>query len=247
MLRTLPLSVAVLAIPGCQLEDPQLEGPYDVPDGFVVEQLADDGQIGSLIQITFDAHGMPVVSKERGHPVRLLDSDSDGIPETQQVVSDQVENCQGIWFDGSTLFGNCTNPEDGTAHLFRLPDDDGDGVAESRESLVQWTGRIGEHGPHDIRRAPDGSVTVLLGNHTFVSADRIADRSPLRGYGESQLLARYMDSRGHAVGRKAPGGVLLRMVDGGRVFSLQFGGFRNPYNHAYNYEGEAFTFDSDME
>ena len=30
-------------------------------------------------------------------------------------------------------------------------------------------------------------------------------------------------------------------------FALQFGGFRNPYNHAYNYEGEAFTFDSDME
>ncbi|MDE0102289.1 MAG: HEAT repeat domain-containing protein [Bryobacterales bacterium] len=247
MLRTLPLSVALLAIPGCQIEDPQLEGPYDVPDGFVVEQLANDGQIGSLIQITFDAHGMPVVSKERGHPVRLLDSDMDGTPESQQVISDEVENCQGIWFDGSTLYGNCTNPEDGTAHLFRLPDGDGDGIADSRESLVQWTGRIGEHGPHDIRRAPDASVTVLLGNHTFVPADRIADRSPLRGYRESQLLARYMDSRGHAVGRKAPGGVLLRMLEGGRAFSLQFGGFRNPYNHAYNYEGEAFTFDSDME
>ena len=235
---------ALLAL-GCQLADPVLEGPYRVPQGFVVEAVADAEQVGSLIQVTFDAQGRPVVSKERSHPVRLLDNDGDGFFESEQVVSDQVENCQGIFFDGSTLYANCTNPEDGVACLFRLPDTDGDGVADSREIVVQYTGRIGEHGPHDIRRAPDGSTTVLVGNHTFIPSERIADDSALRGYKESQLLNRYMDARGHAIGRMAPGGALFR-IDGDD-FQLWFGGFRNSYNHAYNRDGEAFTFDSDME
>ncbi len=236
--------VVALAI-GCQLSDPVLEGPYRVPPGFVVEPVADAAQVGSLIQVTFDAQGRPVVAKERSHPVRMLDEDGDGFFESEQVISDRVENCQGIFFDGSTLYANCTNPDDGEACLFRLPDSDGDGVADAREILVQYTGRIGEHGPHDIRRAPDGSVTVLIGNHTFIPGERIDDDSPMADYRESQLLDRYMDARGHAVGRMAPGGVLLR-ISGDR-FSILFGGFRNPYNHAYNYEGEAFTFDSDME
>ncbi len=238
-------SMVALLVIGCQYSDPLLEGPYQVPRGFVVEPVADAEQVGSLIQVTFDAQGQPVVAKERGHPVRLLDNDNDGFFESEQVISDRVENCQGIFFGGSTLYANCTNPDNGEACLFRLPDSDGDGVADDREILVQYTGRIGEHGPHDIRRAPDGSITVLIGNHTSVPDDRIADDSPMTRYRESQLLDRYMDARGHAVGRMAPGGVLLRIS--GDKFSVLFGGFRNPYNHAYNHEGEAFTFDSDME
>lgn len=246
MRRLIGLFAALLPL-GCQLPEPVLEGPFRVPPGFVVEPVADGDRVGSLIQVTFDAAGRPVVSKERGHPVRMLDRDGDGFFEAEQVVSDQVENCQGLWFDGATLYGNCTNPEDGEAYLFRLPDADGDGVADGREIVVRYDGRIGEHGPHDIRRAPDGSATVLLGNHTFIPADRIRGDSPLRGYKESQLLERYMDARGHAVGRMAPGGALFRMEGAGESFTLLFGGFRNPYNHAYNHDGEAFTFDSDME
>ena len=239
--------LSVLLGGGCELSDPVLESPYRVPAGFAVEAAADARIVGSLIQVTFDSQGHPVVAKERSHPVRLLDRDGDGFFEGEQVVSDQVENCQGIWFDGSTLYANCTNPDDGEACLFRLPDTDGDGVADAREILVRYTGRIGEHGPHDIRRAPDGSITVMVGNHTFIPADRIAADSPMRQYKESQLLERYMDSRGHAVGRMAPGGALFRIVDDGVAFQLLFGGFRNAYNHAYNHDGEAFTFDSDME
>ena len=246
-MRQLTLALSALFTLGCQLFEPSVQGPYRVPEGFFVEALADDAQVGSLIQLTFDAQGRPVVSKERSHPVRLIDSDGDGFFDSEQVVSDKVENCQGIWFDGSTLYANCTNPDDGEACLFRLPDNDGDGVADSREVVVQFTGRIGEHGPHDIRRAPDGAITVLLGNHTFIPSERIADDSPMRRYKESQLLDRYMDSRGHAVGRMAPGGALFRIERSGEAFSLLFGGFRNSYNHAYNYEGEVFTFDSDME
>lgn len=247
MLRLAPL-VSLLLLAGCGTQwDPVLEGPFQVPPGFVVEQAAGDSEVGSLIQLTFDAEGRLVVSKERSHPTRLLDNDGDGVYETQQTISDQVENCQGIWFDGPVLYADCTHPDNGEAYLFKLTDRDGDGAADEREAIVRYLGRIGEHGPHDIRRGPDGVPTVLLGNHTFIPAERIAADSPLKNYTEAQLLARYMDARGHAAGRMAPGGALFRIENGGATFSLLFGGFRNPYNHAYNYEGEVFTFDSDME
>lgn len=245
LLAVVPLA---LLVSGCSKEEPILEGPFQVPAGFVVEPAADPDQVGSLIQVTFDAQGRPLVSKERSHPTLLMDNDGDGMFETEQVFSDQVENCQGVFFDGSTLYAVCTNPDDGEACLFRLPDENGDGKADSREIVVQFTGPIGEHGPHDIRRAPDGSLTILVGNHTFIPEERIRrEESPLADYQESQLLPRYMDARGHAVGKMAPGGSLFRYNEAEDDFTLLLGGFRNPYNHAYNWEGEAFTFDSDME
>ena len=52
---------------------------------------------------------------------------------------------------------------------------------------------------------------------------------------------------GHNTNRRAPGGfVLICDPDGGnrRVHSA---GFRNPYDFAYDRDGELFTFDADME
>ena len=45
----------------------------------------------------------------------------------------------------------------------------------------------------------------------------------------------------------APGGTVVRLNEEKRTYTLLFGGFRNAYDHAFNLEGEAFTFDSDME
>jgi putative heme-binding domain-containing protein len=226
--------------------EPVLEGPFQVPAGFVVEPAAKPELVGSLVQVTFDAQGRPVVSKERAHPTMLIDSDGDGLYETEKTVSDQVNNCQGIWYDGPTLYCMGDNLA-GEAGLHALPDANGDGVSDSIETLVLFDGPMGEHGPHDIRRGPDGIPTIMLGNHTFVPKEQIDPNSPLERYDEGQLLERYWDARGHAVGRMAPGGALFRVDRDKKMFKLLLGGFRNAYNHAYNLEGEAFTFDSDME
>src|SRR5262249_10845513 len=68
-----------------------------------------------------------------------------------------------------------------------------------------------------------------------------------RGYKESQLLDRYMDARGHAINIWAPGGTIYRLDLAKKKYTLLAGGYRNPYDHAFNWEGEMFTFDSDME
>jgi len=235
-----------LILSGCSQEEPVLEGPFQVPPGFVVESVADPEIVGSLVQFTFDSLGRPVVSKERDHPTLLLDSDGDGFFETEKIYSDKVSNLQGMWFDGRTFYAVGDNAE-GKAGLYKLEDANGDDVADSIETITQFTGPMGEHGPHDIRRGPDGRPTILLGNHTFVPAEQIEAESPLTNYRESQLLQRYMDARGHAVNRMAPGGSLFRVGLEDKTFALLLGGFRNPYSHAYNAAGEAFTFDSDME
>ena len=246
MRRFIVPTLLSLALLGCTKEEPILEGPFDVPAGFVVESAADPDVVGSLVQVAFNAKGQPVVSKEKGHPTLLLDKDGDGVYETQKIVSDQVNNCQGLWYDGPTLYCDGDNLE-GQAGMHLLTDTNGDDVADQMETLVLFTGPMGEHGPHDIRRGIDGKPTVLIGNHSHIPAEQIAADSPLQNFGEAQLLERYWDARGHAVDKMAPGGALFRIDREYKMFSLQLGGFRNPYNHGYNWEGEMFTFDSDME
>ena len=246
--RVFSLLLAVL-LGGCRYLLPELafEGPFEVPAGFVVEPLLPDGQVETLIQVTFDSFGRPVVSRERGHPTILFDHDGDGVYEAEKVFSDKVQMLHGMWFDGRTLYAIGNDTENKQAGLYKLEDTDGDDGADTFEKLHDFKGSIGEHGPHDIRRGPDGHPSVMLGNHTFVSDELIDPLSPLRGYRESQLLDRYMDARGHAVGIMAPGGTVSRLRLDRLKYSLLAGGFRNAFNHAYNWQGELFTFDSDME
>ena len=219
---------------------------FRVPSGFEVETVVAAEQTGSLVALTFDSFGHPVISKERGHPTVLLDQDGDGRWETQKVFTDRVSGAQGTWFDGRTLYAIGNGP-DGKAGLYRAADTDNDDVADTFDTLILFTGGMGEHGPHDIRRGPEGLPTILLGNHTGIPGELIDPKSPLRGYKESQLLPRYMDARGHAVNIWAPGGAIYRLDLERKKYTMLAGGFRNPYDHAFNMEGEIFTFDSDME
>ncbi|MBK9171319.1 MAG: c-type cytochrome [Bryobacterales bacterium] len=239
------LAAAGLLLASCSRE--AAPSRYKVPKGFTVESALPQGRTVSLIQVTFDSLGRPVVSQERGHPTILIDQDGDGVFETEKIFSDKVEYLHGMWFAGRTLYAIGNDTVNKQAGLYRLEDTDGDDVADTFEMLHTFTGRMGEHGPHDIRRGPDGHPTVMLGNHTFVEQELIDPSSPYRDYDEVQLLPSYNDARGHAANIRAPGGVLLRLNVERNRYTLLFGGFRNAFNHAYNRDGEAFTFDSDME
>jgi len=239
--------VAVLSLLAASCQRSQDSKPrFHAPPGFSIEPAAPHDKIGSLVQLTFDSLGRPVVAKERTHPTILIDTNGDGVYETEKIFSDKVNAVQGLWFSGRILYAVGNNAE-GQCGLYKLEDTNGDDVADSFEQISRFEGNMGEHGPHDIRRGPDGIPTIMLGNHTSVPEGLADPNSPLRNLKEWQLLERYMDARGHAAGIMAPGGVVVRLNEEKRNYTILFGGFRNAYNHAYNLEGEAFTFDSDME
>ncbi|MGH9961963.1 MAG: hypothetical protein ACREBC_33345, partial [Pyrinomonadaceae bacterium] len=252
--------LALLAsLAACARRPVQQDSRFQALAGFSIEVAAPSSQTGSLIALTFDSFGRPVVSKERGHPTILMDKDGDGVFEMEKVFSDKVKTLQGMWFDGRTLYAVGNNTVDESrgeddkpserpqAGLYKLEDTNGDDVADTFERLHTFDRTIGEHGPHDIHLGPDGKPTLMLGNHTFVPLAMLASSPPLQNYKESQLLPSYNDARGHAANIRAPGGVLLELDLASMKYTLLAGGFRNAYTHAHNLDGEAFTFDSDME
>ena len=254
--------------------------------GFVLERVNPADKSDSYVALTFDSAGRLVVSKEQDHPRILVDSNKDGIFDAEQIITDEVSNCQGLWFDGPTMYGACSDPNaapiaapqrpsdapippgpgrgrspkaGGGPHsppaaggrgvqpagIFRAQDTSGDGIADTFETVTPTLGVIGEHGPHAIRRAPDGSFALLAGNDATIPDEKLAADSLVINDKDAQFL-QYLPNFGRSIRQGVHSGVYLwdPQVD---KFRLLFGGNRNAYDFAFNLAGEAFLFDSDME
>jgi glucose/arabinose dehydrogenase len=107
----------------------------------------------------------------------------------------------------------------------------------------------GEHGVHSMVLSPDGqSIYLVIGNS--YPANNIAELQKSRlanAWGEDHILPRLWDPRGHAKGKLAPGGVIIKTDKDGREFELISMGYRNQFDVAFNLEGDLFTYDADME
>ena len=67
--------------------------------------------------------------------------------------------------------GQNQGPVVGTPGFYKLVDTNGDDVMDTIERIQRYTSNgMGDHGPHAIRRAPDGSIMLLIGNNTYVGA-----------------------------------------------------------------------------
>jgi putative heme-binding domain-containing protein len=89
-------------------------------------------------------------------------------------------------------------------------------------------------------------VYVICGN--FARADgQPTARSPYRNWYEGDLVEKYQDAGGHAVGIPAPGGTVIRTDADGSFVELVAGGLRNSYDFGFDLEGDLFTYDADME
>jgi putative heme-binding domain-containing protein len=221
------------------------EGRFTPLAGFAVEEVVTPGSTGSLVAMSFTETGDIIASREQGPLLLIRDKDHDGKFDAVETFCDKVTNCQGILPLGAYVFAVGNGPS-GTA-FYRLSDPDGDGKPEKVEALFKFKGGMGEHGPHAPVLGPDGLIYIMIGNHAFVEP-AIAATSPHHHYYDAELLKpKYEDANGHAAGIKAPGGTVVRTDQNGSFLELFVGGFRNAYDHAFNRDGELFTFDSDME
>ena len=242
--------VAVLAwlvpLAACGADKPaSTENRFTPLAGFTVEEVVAPGSTGSLVAMAFNEAGDIIASREQGPLVLVQDKDHDGTFETIKDYCTEVKNCQGILPWNGHVFAIGNGPS-GTA-FYRLTDTNGDGTADKVETLLKFKGGMGEHGPHAPVLGPDGLIYIMIGNHSHEEGP-LAASSPHHHYYDGELITpKYEDANGHASGIKAPGGSVVRTDTNGSFLELFVGGFRNAYDHAFNRDGELFTYDSDME
>jgi putative heme-binding domain-containing protein len=218
---------------------------FAVDPEFAIDRLASDEQTGSLIAMTFDSQGNILASQEGGPLLLVADHNQDGKFESVSVFSDQVNTAQGILSLQSSVFAVGKGPN-GSA-LYRLDDTNRDGQADHTQTILRFRGSPGEHGPHAVRRGPDGLLYIIIGNFARVAAKPDPKSPYIIEYEGDLIEPRYEDPRGHAVGVPAPGGTVIRTDTQGSFAEVAAGGLRNPYDFAFNEDGELFTFDADME
>ncbi len=156
-----------------------------------------------------------------------------------------------LWAFDSLYFSINGGPGSG---LYRAHDKDGDDQFDECVKLKEFRGG-GEHGPHALRLSPDGKrIFVICGNHTlppFNPGEELTNKDYTSrvptNWAEDHLLPRMWDANGHAVGILAPGGWIASTDPDGKTWDIFSIGYRNPYDMAFNADGELFAYDADME
>lgn len=266
----LPMLVIGLAFFGsCQQEtessviiDPKVE-KLTFPSDFVVEHIysPSENEMGSWVSMTFDDKGRMITSDQYGALYRLeipaigLDSLTPKILKLE-IPTDSGDTskvgmgyAQGLLWAHNSLYVMVNHKANDEfkrgSGLYRLQDTNNDDHFDRVTMLKALEGR-GEHGPHSIVLGPDGqSIYIIAGNHTDVpKMDHY--RLPAT-WQEDNLFQFITDPMGHANDRMAPGGWIAKTDSVGSSWELISAGFRNPFDMAFNDDGELFAYDSDME
>ena len=201
---------------------------------------------GSWVNMTVDPKGRLIVSDQYGKLYRVTPPPIDGKAEEIRVepIEVAIGEAHGLlWaFDG--LYVVVNRGRKYASGLYRVTDTDGDDRLDKVELLRKIEG-AGEHGPHAVILAPDRkSLYIVAGNDTRPIPTDVSLVPPI--WGEDNLLPRMTDPF-FMRNEKAPGGCVYRVSLDGKRWELVAMGFRNPFDIAFNHDGELFTHDSDME
>ena len=251
---------------------PPANQPFSVPPGFAVERLfvVPRDELGSWVSLAVDGKGRLIASDQGDKGlVRITPAPLDGSGETiVEKVPAPITGAQGLLWAFDALYVVCNG---GTGSgLYRVTDSNGDDMPDKVEKLREFQGG-GEHGPHNILLSPDGQrLVVICGNHTRVPFEvkNLTEPQTMGGmrttqrrvelaadgtsrlpanWDEDVIIPRMWDGNGHAAGILAPGGYIVSTDPAGKSWEVWSGGYRNPYDFAFNADGELFAYDADME
>ncbi|MBC7853276.1 MAG: heme-binding protein, partial [Pirellulaceae bacterium] len=210
--------------------------------GYAVEMVraAAPGE-GSWISLAFDPLGRMVVAREDKGLLRMtLDAEQKSVAKVETINSDLLE-CRSVLFAHGALYVSANN----SLGIYRLKDTRGDGTYDEVTLLKKLEGGTG-HGRNGLALGKDGKIYLACGNNVRVSPD-ISPLSPYRNPQQDRLLPCVWNEFLFDSDARPPCGHVLRFDAEGKTWELVAGGFRNPYDLAFNPEGDLFTYDADME
>ncbi|MFT4155823.1 heme-binding protein, partial [Parafilimonas sp.] len=262
-----------LATTGCHQKeeaqeslDPKL-AKLKVPEGFHVERLYNpsDNNEGSWVAMTFDDKGRIIACDQYGYLYRItvppigadttvnkmkVDKLEINVPGDTSHAEIKMGMAHGLLWAFNSLYVTVNDEGEGAdktrpSGLYRLQDTNGDDQFDKITVMKRLYGQ-GEHGPHSIVLSPDKkSLYVVAGNFTDLPG---MDNYYLPNtWKNDNLLPLLLDPNGFGNNRQPPGGWIAKTDSTGSRWELFSSGFRNPFDIAFNEDGELFTYDSDME
>ncbi len=237
------------------MNSPTTAAELTLPPGFKSEILREaQPNEGSWISMTKDDQGRLILSSQN-----LIDDHwggmwrftlgKDGRIAKEEKIELPVGAAQGLCYAHGALYVNGLGPKG--LGFYRVRDSNGDDRYDGFELIAPLYNRGGSHGPHSIELGPDGALYHISGDYSR-PVDATAPDSPHRNFEDDLLLPRSWDPSGHGRGLVPPMGTVQRYNPrredaGDDSWKLFCAGLRNPYDLAFNPEGEAFTYDADME
>jgi putative heme-binding domain-containing protein len=193
----------------------------------------------SWISMTFDPRGDIIIGLDDRGVARLgMNQPDKRISFSRLAGTESYRHIRGILYAHDSLYLSATDSQE----IYRLQDVDGDGEFEEKQLLqkLAYNSRYG-HGTNQIVLGPDNMVYIVVGNDV-VMPDTITNESTYRGAKNDWLLPYYND-----VGQDDRVGYIVNIDPEGKTWTILAGGFRNPFDMAFNRDGEMFTWDADME
>lgn len=216
-----------------------------IAKGFNVELLysVPKEEQGSWVNMCVDPTGRLIVSDQYGSLYRVTPPGIDGAKEIAvEKINVDIGEAQGLLWAFDSLYVSVNRGKKYDGGLYRVRDTDGDGDLDNVETLRKLNGS-GEHGPHAVLPHPDGkSLVIVCGNRTDLTD---IDSTRVPSWDEDLLTPRVQGK--FMRGTRAPGGVIYKIDPDGKTWEVLSSGFRNQYDAAFNYQGELFTYDADME
>ena len=210
--------------------------------GFELHKIYDvkKGQ-GSWVSMTVDDEGRLICSDQKGG-LYQVELGPNGAATGVKGLSIPLKGSHGVlWFKGSLYVSTNETKDKGVFRVRRNGE-----TWTKPEKLIDYDGG-GEHGAHALTPSPDGEWIYFAAGNTTKLPKKIDKSWVPQVWAEDQLLPRNPDGRGHAQGRMAPGGWIMRFRQDGSEKQLVSIGYRNQYDIAFNDRGDLFTYDADME